>query len=121
MNHGTDSLLQQMVLLKDSGFSVVCGPTSGGLVWPNLVGDMIFQQALASARYKKVIVLSFDRSLDELRISLGANDANRNNAEKLVLIEASSVLVGKKSLDSVLEEVRRAAETMCNAAESVEE
>ena len=129
------SLLQQMLLLKDSALSVVSGPTTDGVVWPNMVTNMLLRQVIASERYTKAIVVAFDRSADDLRLSLaGAGDGssssisssigtgnsnNSNNSNnKLDIIEASGALFGAQTVDSVLSQVRAYMEAAAAAARS---
>ena len=103
------SLLQQMILLKDSALSVLSGPTTDGIVWPNLVADMLLRQVLASERYTKAIVVAFDRSADDLRLSLSSSgDGYNGGRDKLVVVEASGALCDLQTLDSVLAEVQAA-------------
>ena len=113
-----DSLLQQMILLKDSTFNVISGPVVDGIVWSNLIADMLLRQVLASEKYAKAIVISFDRSADELRSSL---IHDRNLTEKLILIDAAGVLCGRRSLESVLNEVELALQIDRNLLNEDEE
>ncbi len=98
------STLEQMTLLKDGGFATICGTSTNGLIWPNLVMDMLLRQVLKSERFQKAIVICVDRSTRHVQQSMMSHFNMAN--EKLILVDAMGITTGKTSPNVILQKVR---------------
>jgi hypothetical protein len=113
--------LEQMTLLKDGGLSYICGPTTAGLVWPNMISDMLLSRMLSNDRFRRVVVIAVDRSPLEVmqaagvgigsresaRVSKGpAVNGGREPSSKLAVVDAIGITTGKCSLSDVLMQVQ---------------
>ena len=95
------SSILNTVIKKDNALSVVVGQSKKGLNWPTLVGDLLLRDVLEAEKFRRCIVLNFDRQ--DKQIS-GAVDAEF--AHKMTIVNALGVPAGIQTLEEVLEEVK---------------
>jgi len=106
------SSLEQMTLLKEGGVCVICGPSTGGLIWPNMTQDMLLRQVLKSERFQRAVVICIDRSAEEVKMSVragtgtGTGEPHHNLMRKLSCISAIGITTGVQTVEEIVQRVQ---------------
>ena len=93
---------------KASPLTLIEGPKSDGQCWSSLVADLLTNELQCSSRFKRVIVISFDRSLSDIESCVGMNNDEKSadrhaDCSKLQIVQAFDVLAGVRTLDELLD------------------